>query len=57
MRHRPEQRVSCYRLSAVRYATKFTKQVKHSFNYKDVVSGKHPELNIVLQPADVIVVP
>jgi len=33
------------------------KQVKHLFNYKDVVSGKHPELNIVLQPADVIVVP
>jgi polysaccharide biosynthesis/export protein len=33
------------------------KQVKHPFNYKDVVSGKHPELNIVLQPADVIVVP
>jgi polysaccharide biosynthesis/export protein len=33
------------------------KQVKHQFNYKDVVSGKHPELNIVLQPADVIVVP
>jgi polysaccharide biosynthesis/export protein len=33
------------------------KQVKHPFNYKDVVSGKHPELNIVLEPADVIVVP
>lgn len=33
------------------------KQVKHSFNYKDVVSGKHPENNIVLQPGDVIVVP
>lgn len=33
------------------------KQVKHPFNYKDVVSGKHPELNIVLQPSDVIVVP
>jgi polysaccharide biosynthesis/export protein len=33
------------------------KQVKHPFNYKDVVSGKHPELNIVLQPGDVIVVP
>ena len=33
------------------------KQVKHPFNYKDVVKGKHPELNIVLQPGDVIVVP
>jgi len=33
------------------------KQVKHPFNYKDVVSGKHPENNIVLQPGDVIVVP
>jgi polysaccharide biosynthesis/export protein len=33
------------------------KQVKHPFNYKDVVHGKHPELNIMLQPADVIVVP
>jgi polysaccharide export outer membrane protein len=33
------------------------KQVKHAFNYKDVVSGKHPDLNIVLRPGDVIVVP
>jgi polysaccharide biosynthesis/export protein len=33
------------------------KQVKHPFNYKDVVSGKKPELNIQLQPGDVIVVP
>jgi polysaccharide export outer membrane protein len=33
------------------------KQVRHAFNYKDVVKGKHPELNIVLQPGDVIVVP
>jgi polysaccharide export outer membrane protein len=33
------------------------KQVKHPFNYKDVVSGKHPELNIIVQPGDVIVVP
>jgi polysaccharide export outer membrane protein len=33
------------------------KQVKHPFNYKDVVSGKKPELNIALQPGDVIVVP
>jgi len=33
------------------------KQVKHPFNYKDVVSGKAPEQNILLQPGDVIVVP
>jgi polysaccharide export outer membrane protein len=33
------------------------KQTKHPFNYKDVVSGKKPEQNILLQPGDVIVVP
>src|SRR3984957_11960725 len=33
------------------------KQIKHPFNYKDVVKGKQPELNILLQPGDVIVVP
>jgi polysaccharide export outer membrane protein len=33
------------------------KQVKHPFNYKEVISGKKPELNIQLQPGDVIVVP
>jgi polysaccharide export outer membrane protein len=33
------------------------KQVKHPFNYKDVVSGKKPESNIPLLPGDVIVVP
>lgn len=33
------------------------KQVKHPFNYKDAVSGKHPEENIMLQGGDVIVVP
>lgn len=33
------------------------KQVKHPFNYKDVVSGKRPEQDILLQPGDVIVVP
>ena len=33
------------------------KQVKHPFNYKEVVSGRKPELNIPLQPGDVIVVP
>jgi polysaccharide export outer membrane protein len=33
------------------------KQVKHPFNYKDALSGKKPEQNILLQPGDVIVVP
>lgn len=33
------------------------KQVKHPFNYKDVVKGLHPEDNIALQPGDTIVVP
>jgi polysaccharide export outer membrane protein len=33
------------------------KQVRHPFNYKDVVSGKKPEQDIQLQPGDVIVVP
>ena len=33
------------------------KQVKHPFNYKDVISGKKPEDDIQLQPGDVIVVP
>jgi polysaccharide export outer membrane protein len=33
------------------------KQVKHPFNYKDAVSGKRPEQNIVLEGGDVIVVP
>jgi polysaccharide export outer membrane protein len=33
------------------------KQVRHEFNYKDVVKGKKPELNILVQPGDVIVVP
>jgi polysaccharide biosynthesis/export protein len=33
------------------------KQVKHPFNYKDVVKGKNPEQNILLEPGDVIVVP
>jgi polysaccharide biosynthesis/export protein len=33
------------------------KQVKHPFNYKDVVKGLHPEDNITLQPGDTIVVP
>jgi polysaccharide export outer membrane protein len=33
------------------------KQVKHPFNYKEVVNGKSPEQNILLEPGDVIVVP
>jgi polysaccharide export outer membrane protein len=33
------------------------KQVKHPFNYKDAVSGKHPEQNIILEGGDIIVVP
>ncbi len=33
------------------------KDVKHQFNYRDVVSGKKPEQNILLEPGDVIVVP
>ena len=33
-----------------------SKEVKHPFNYKEVVSGKSPEQNILLQPGDVIVV-
>jgi polysaccharide biosynthesis/export protein len=33
------------------------KQVKLPFNYKEVVAGKKPEDNILLQPGDLIVVP
>lgn len=33
------------------------KQVKHPFNYKDVVKGNHQEQDIPLLPGDVIVVP
>jgi polysaccharide biosynthesis/export protein len=33
------------------------KQVKHPFNYRDVVKGMRPEDNIMLQPGDTIVVP
>jgi len=33
------------------------KQVKHSFNYKEVVKGKNQDQNILLLPGDVIVVP
>ena len=33
------------------------RQVKHPFNYKEVVKGNHPEQNIPLRPGDTIVVP
>jgi polysaccharide export outer membrane protein len=33
------------------------KQVKHPFNYKDVISGKNVEQNIILEGGDIIVVP
>lgn len=33
------------------------KQVKHPFNYKEVVKGNRPDDNILLQPGDTIVVP
>jgi polysaccharide export outer membrane protein len=32
-------------------------QARLSFNYKDVVNGKHPEQNIKLEPRDTVVVP
>lgn len=32
-------------------------QSRISFNYKDVVNGKHPEQNIKLEPHDTVVVP
>lgn len=37
--------------------TEAGKQIKHPFNYKDVVKGNHSEENILLEPGDVIVVP
>jgi len=37
--------------------TEHGEQVQHPFNYKEVVKGKRPEDNILLQPGDVIVVP
>lgn len=37
--------------------TEDSKQVKHAFNYKEVVKGKNQEQNILLLPGDVIVVP
>jgi polysaccharide biosynthesis/export protein len=32
-------------------------QSRMTFNYKDVIKGKHPEQNIKLEPSDTIVVP
>jgi polysaccharide biosynthesis/export protein len=37
--------------------TEHGEQVQHPFNYKEVVKGKRPQDNILLQPGDVIVVP
>ena len=37
--------------------TEHGQQVQHPFNYKEVIKGKKPEDNIVLEPGDVIVVP
>ena len=39
------------------FRTENGKQVKYPFDYKDVISGKHPEQNVVLKPGDTIVVP
>jgi polysaccharide export outer membrane protein len=33
------------------------RQVKHPFNYKEAVSGKNVEQNIILEGGDIIVVP
>ena len=33
------------------------KQTKLPFNYKDVISGKQTDQNIMLQPGDTIVIP
>jgi len=33
------------------------RQTKYPFHYKDVIKGRRPEENIILQPNDVIVVP
>jgi polysaccharide biosynthesis/export protein len=34
-----------------------TEQVRIPFNYDDVIKGKHPEQNVLLEPGDTIVVP
>jgi len=53
-----------WRLHAIRQIKKHLcdangkrQQVKHPFNYKEVVKGNLAEQNILLQPGDVIVVP
>jgi polysaccharide export outer membrane protein len=33
------------------------RQVRHKFNYKDVIGGKKLQQNIVLEPGDTVVVP
>ena len=37
--------------------TESGRQVKLTFNYKEVVKGNHPEQNIMLKPGDTVVVP
>jgi polysaccharide biosynthesis/export protein len=39
------------------FRTENGKQVKYPFNYKDVISGKQPDENVVLRAGDTIVVP
>lgn len=39
------------------FRTENGKQVKYPFSYKDVISGKRPEENVVLKAGDTIVVP
>jgi len=39
------------------FRTENGKQVKYPFDYKDVISGKNPEQNVVLKAGDTIVVP
>jgi len=39
------------------FRTENGKQVKYPFNYKEVISGKRPEQNVVLKAGDTIVVP
>lgn len=39
------------------FRTENGKQVKYPFSYKDVISGKRPEQNVVLKAGDTIVVP
>jgi polysaccharide export outer membrane protein len=33
------------------------KQLRFPFRYKDVIKGKHPEQNILLQAGDTVIVP